>query len=479
MKKNNIFIVGSRIVFAVLLLLIWRCLYPATLTHVEDVAFFACIPDYLHIQFQLPRETLNVVGNFLSQFYQSPLSGALIQMLMVVIVLVSTDIIVWRLKHRTDLLWISFIPASLLALQQSGRVDVAYSLRWDVVAIIVAIAALIIPFGKLRGNEKTGISKKANLANIILTSVAIIVVGCCLSFSHQRQDYELSMKLEKWAGENKWSNILDTTYPKRYQLNRVEMAYSLLALSERGRLPSKLFSYPVNGIEDLYNPEDNNPVQCRFNSFFCWNIGLPNEAIRYAFEEGQGEEAGISFGSTRRMVDWLQDRGVDQRQVAYYLNLLSHSTCNDDFVKTRRMRLGMTLDNKEKKDSVWFVPSKSLVLTAAKLYEQDPGNKKALDYLLCGLLLMRMPEEFLATFQQYYTQQEGQQLPRHYEEALVMLISKYPQIEVQYDISGETLDNYKRFIKLFKQGGKAAVMKSYGETYWGYLLRTDAASAKH
>lgn len=475
MKKSIIFIIGSRLVFALALLLIWRCLYPATLTHIEEVAFFACTPDYLHIQFQLPKDGFNVLGNFLSQFYQYPLGGALIQMLMVVIVLLSADILIWRLKHRADLLWISFIPAGLLALQQSGRVDVAYSLRWDVIAIVVAIVALILPFGKLKDESKKQISKNAKLANIILTSAAVVAVVCCLSFSPERKDYELSMKVEKWAGENKWSNILDTTYPKRYQLNRVEMAYSLLALSERGRLASKLFTYPVKGVEDLYNPEDNNPVQCRFNSFFCWNIGLPNEAIRYAFEEGQGEEAGISFGSTRRMVDWIQDRGGDQRQAAYYLNLLSHSTCNGTFVKTRRMRLGMASDINEKKDSVWFVPSKSLVLTAAKLYEQDPGNKKALDYLLCGLLLQRQPEEFLATFQQYYTQQEGQALPRHYEEALVMLISKYPQIEVQYDLSGETLDNYKRFLKLFKQGGKAAVLKNYSETYWGYLLRTDAA----
>lgn len=461
---------ATRMTFYIAMLLVWHFVYPCTLAHIEDVAFYAGISDISHIQFQLPGGWLHIIGNYIAQFYMFPWVGAAIQAAFSLCALLLVDAILWHITHRINCLLFSFVPAILLLSEQNGRNSLTYILNILLFLTIVTIIMLVISRRWWLRLLNTKDGKPWNIFSWCVSAVAII--GSCLLLicNNDRKNFEYNMQLEQWAADHEWSKILDTSYPKRYKLNNMQLSYSLLALSERGRLADKLFTYPVKGIEDLYNPTDNNPVQCRFNSFFCSAIGLPNEAIRYAFEEGQGEEAGISFGSTRRMVDWLIERGGDMRQVDFYLNLLQHSTCQQTFVKTRKIAL-MGAPKRTPKQ-VFFVGG-GFVVDAYMLYQMDPANKKALDYMLCGLLLMEKPEEFYASFSQLWNQSRNQFIPRHYEEALVMLARKYPAINVEYDISAETINNYHRFLELLNSGkyGKKKALAAYGETYWGYVLK--------
>lgn len=468
---------SSRITFFLVMLAVWNLCYASTLAHVEDVAFYANTTDITHIQFQMPKGWLHLVGNFISQFYIYPLIGASIQASFSWAVLLLADAILWHITRNANSLWISYIPTLLFITTQNGRNTITYSLSILLGVLLIAILLLSIPRKMWQKILPVKEEKVWNWKTWTANLLGIIAICLSLTIDTHRKDFEYNMQLEQWAESHDWSKILDTSYPQRYKLTNMQLSYSLLALSEQGRLADKLFTYPVKGIEDLYDPTDNNPVQCRFNSFFCAAIGFPNEAIRYAFEEGQGEEAGISFGSTRRMVDLLIERGGDMRQVDFYLNLLQHSSCNQDFVKTRKMAM---LGTQRKKTKDVFFVGGGFVVDAFRLYQMNPANQKALDYMLCGLLLMQQPEEFYASFSQLWNQHRGQFIPRHYEEALVMLTKKYPQINVEYDISAETTNNYHRFLQLLNSGkdGMQKALAAYGETYWGYLLKRKDSQQK-
>lgn len=474
-KKNVFSYITTRLVFYLALLLVWHFCYAATLSHIEDVAFFANTPDITHIQYQMPFGILPLIGNYISQFYLYPWAGAIIQALFPLLALLLVDTILWHTTHKQNILWLSYIPAILVTFTQNGRNTLTYTLTIVLGILLITLIVLAIPHRRWQKLLKVQATMSWGWVSWLITLVAIIANSLLLASDQQRKDFEYNMQLEQWAASHDWSKILDTSYPRRYQLNNMQLSYSLLALSEQHRLADRLFTYPIRGIEDLYNPSDNNPVQCRFNSFFCAALGFPNEAIRYAFEEGQGEEAGISFGSTRRMVDWLIERGGDMRQVDYYLNLLSHATCQETFVNTRQM--AMLGSSKPQPKQIFFVGG-GFIVDTYMLYQMDPANRKALDYMLCGLLIMQRLEEFYSSFSQLWSQQHGQFIPRHYEEALVMLAKRHPEINVEYEISAETSSNYQRFLQLLNSGkdGKSKALAAYGETYWGYLLKNSKSN---
>jgi hypothetical protein len=361
MNRNSfIAYVAVRVMFFMALLLVWALCYPCTIAHFEDVAFYADTADCRAIQYQLPRDWLGFVGGYLSQFYFYILAGAAIQSLVPLLVMLIADWALWHVTRCVRALMLSLLPALAVAMMQTGRYSLSHSLGMLVGAAVVAAFIVMMPYRlwhRLLPVHPSSSVRRWMVAAALLAIVAMAVVMCV---NRDRRSFEYDAQMERWAAGHEWSKMLDTSYPRRYQLNDMQMAYSLLALSERHRLADKLFTYPVMGVENLFYPNDNNPVQCRFNSFFCASLGLPNEAVRYAFEEGQGEAAGVSFGSTRRMVDWLLQRGGDMRQAAFALGLLARTSCNGDFVKTRRMFLSAARRRQPRR--VFFVGSESFVL---------------------------------------------------------------------------------------------------------------------
>lgn len=90
--------------------LIWYIVFPNYLWLLEGNSFFSFTPDFAGIQLSLPSDWAQYVGAYLLQFFRFRTSGALVQMLFVLIVLLSADCIIARLTRNKGLLWLSFIP---------------------------------------------------------------------------------------------------------------------------------------------------------------------------------------------------------------------------------------------------------------------------------------------------------------------------------------------------------------------------------
>lgn len=453
-----------RILFAGCLFSLWYFCYPETLQHFEEIAFYANIPDYFHQYNTLPQDALVIAGNFLAQFYQYRIAGALLQMVMVLLVVLGMDVIVYRLFKNVQLLWISFLPACYLAMQQSEKVKLEYAVEWVAVVWIIAILILfirrfpILPFSSKR-------KKFFGFCAYLFPILIILLVTHNLLFDKERLHYEKLQRIEHAAMNQQWNKVLkELPEDTQTQMQEVQLRYFLLALSETGALGDHLFSFPINDSK-MFSFAERNPVAFRFNSIFYWCLGTPNEAIRYAFQENQAGSSDMTFATMRRMVDWYMQRG-DIRQAKFYLNILSYTTCHDRFIKTRELFLKQA-SRPEKQERVFFLNAE-LPVIAAYLLELNPQDKRALNYILCSFLLDKDLESFYSIFQTYWPQ--GERIPAHYEEALLM--SEQPELLNNYEVSTKKMADYQEFNKLLDAGSLSLVDLKFRNTFWRYMLFT-------
>jgi len=101
------------------------------------------------------------------------------------------------------------------------------------------------------------------------------------------------------------------------------------------------------------------------------------------------------------------------------------------------------------------------------LLNANPGNRMALDYLLCYDLLTKDLDAFVGDYVPALT------ASRLYEEAmLIVLAAKGGMNEenlVRYHIAAETLERFNRFVTVYRRdGGSGRNLGEFRNTYWYY-----------
>ena len=122
--------------------LIWYIVFPNYLWLLEGNSFFSFTPDFAGIQLSLPSDWAQYVGAYLLQFFRFRTSGALVQMLFVLIVLLSADCIIARLTRNKGLLWLSFIPVIPIFFNGVFKADVSFGGTSIIIIVGVIIETL-------------------------------------------------------------------------------------------------------------------------------------------------------------------------------------------------------------------------------------------------------------------------------------------------------------------------------------------------
>lgn len=410
MKKFILF----RILFFMVTVLLWHFIYPHTLSRMEEEAFFIHTPDYYTFYFRLPSESLSIAGNYLAQFYIYPWAAAFLQALIPLSVLLGID----------ALLYILFKKRTILK-----------TLQW------------------------------------ICPLIALIVASISLSCNQAMRQAEKRICIEHWGQEQQWSKILDAIPEDIHTIDELQLRYTLLALSEKKMLGDYFFHLPIKNSEVFFYPAEAEAEEhYRFNSIFFWMLDAPNEALRYAYQHGQRENAGMTFEALRKLADWNAQKG-DERQAKFYMNLLEHTSCHDTFIRLRRLFLQQA--PQERTRQTFFISTRSIVLEAAIMLELMPENTKPIDYMLCGALADKEIEAFYTMFKTYWP--TGKPIPVHYQEALLTLSKKYPEILMEYPISESKKTEYSDLLALANSGqhGMAIISNKYHSTFWWYMLNPE------
>ena len=101
------------------------------------------------------------------------------------------------------------------------------------------------------------------------------------------------------------------------------------------------------------------------------------------------------------------------------------------------------------------------------------GNKLRMpkDYLLCGLLLDKNLDRFVAEIKRTYIA-DSIPLPKHYKEALVLYVHRrtHPMVVLHDDVMEADFQDYQALEHKFADAmqTQAALRDTYGNTYWYY-----------
>ena len=142
--------------FGLVVFLFWECRYPFALTFQEQLQLFLFDGDYFCERMAEPGGLARYVGEFLVQFYNATVIGALI----LAILFMMVQRLTWRLMRCEDYYYLSLIPALVLWFAMGDEnVMLAY-----VVALIMAMGCIL----GLRPLERLNLIGRVIIALVVL-----------------------------------------------------------------------------------------------------------------------------------------------------------------------------------------------------------------------------------------------------------------------------------------------------------------------
>jgi hypothetical protein len=207
-------------------------------------------------------------------------------------------------------------------------------------------------------------------------------------------DREFILKMVSLANEGRWEDLLYKEHigVEARRGNGTALRYALLAECALGTLPDNLSMYPIMEESQFYFPHEREYVTLQLNRLFYLNLGVYDEAFHQAQEYSLIMPNGNSFSSLRQMIDYSIEEG-EWEIAEKFLEVLSKSTCHNDFVRERRQKMAAAKKNFKKDiamradNFVGGYPFPVEMLRLARYYKDSPNRKKMLDYAICAYML--------------------------------------------------------------------------------------------
>lgn len=465
----------KKILFSLAFVLLWSGWYfgfPYLLVWMEGFSFFTTLPDYISLNFSLPRDMSSYVGAFLLQFYSCPAAGAAIQALLPMLVISSLAILIGRLfKDGDTLTWISFLPLPVLIYYQMKDMTLVVSVSLAVISLGAALLVSLLTLAR-----KGFVRLPSFFHSIYLTlPMFAVIVGASASVMFDEDStcnrYEDVAYLEYLAENDEWDEILKSVSGRDAVANGYKRRYALLALSQTGDLPDQAFRYGLSSVEDFLFYNEQMPFSLNFNIQFYRCLGMSNLAIYHTYQQAVQPVYGMTFDALRYLTDLYLEIG-DYRLAKKYMDILAGSTCHGRWLEKRQWRLsqikGTTPDYSyvgKRFTMESFLPDMSA------MYDRYPQNRKLADYLLCGVLAERDGNSFYRLFHIISANlyEEKGSIPRLYQEALLLVAGKNPSVLQKYKIDKDVWDGFVDFTDLRRSGKIAEARNKYADTYWAYV----------
>lgn len=452
------------------LFLFWLLAYRNTIWWMEGMSFFSTLPDFSRLQARLPEGLVGYVAAYVLQFYRWAVAGALLQTLFAWIVMACADIVVWRVWHRADRAWLAFVPVGVFVALQCRYCDGAGLILWSGAAIAAALVAVCLTRRVGDGGIPQGRAVRAAALPLLL-----LAAGCAVSLSLPvNRAGERLHRIERLAEDGRWGRILEIVTPEVSAEDPVCRRYALLALAEKGELPEKVFRYGITEANDFYFAGRTDHVGCNFNAMFARSLGLDNEVVHQSFQMNSISPLGFSFLSMRRITEaFLREGNLPLAEK--YMRILLHSTCHREWVESRTWLISDIMENGEEHEDDHILTGatndQSLLVNMATLYDRRPGSRMCVDILLCGMLAWRQMDKFEMLFPRIYASAYRNQdvLPRYYEEALLVLSRKNPDLLKRYGVSRFRAEAFGKFTDLMAAGRYDEARAAYPDSFWSYL----------
>jgi hypothetical protein len=157
-----------------------------------------------------------------------------------------------------------------------------------------------------------------------------------------------------------------------------------------------------------------------------------------------------------------------------YVDILAHTTCHRAWVKERLPKLE-AIKNAAPEYGYDEFDAKiaSFTHTISSMVDRNRDDRRYADLLLCALLADDEGGKFRDIFRYIAEIQypDGRNIPRLYEEALLLITMVDPSAVQGFHISNETQRDFADYVALMNAGKGNQAMKKYKDTYWAYSYR--------
>lgn len=315
----------------------------------------------------------------------------------------------------------------------------------------------------------------------IISSIAVFCITIFFIAEFYNKQTARTVKIEQLAFDENWDDIirLQEKFPSR---NLIGQYFYNVALSETNQLCDRLFygsqDFSANSLILPWGGEHLNR-----GGYFYYSIGLINEAHRWAYE------GMVVYGMRPQNLKLLIKTNLingNYKMADKYISILKRTMNYRKWVdKYAELTENPLLINKfpdlEAKreilpDKDFFIQLDSPQNNILLLFDSNPGNKKAFEYEMAWLMLMKDVEGVVNNMNKLkelgYTR-----IPRHLEEAaLIYYNSKGTLPDLGgLNISEETLKNFNDYVSTYKNyrqnlaAGKERIKQYFGNTFMFYF----------
>ena len=398
----------------------------------EYEGLFLNTPDWWARAWSQSLPLSGIISDFLTQFYRDPLYGAIITA-----VLITASFLLLRgILSRIGL------PGNSISAFAAGGLWVllsrAGSSKPVVFACLVLLAAYLLSMLFKKRTQKDW-KVDLPLSSVFIVAAAALVV---LSPAVMRTERISRVKVDAIYGI--WDDLLKTVPPEVAEQDAELTPFALLALSGKGELGSKMFSYPVYEQNDLdmeaYDGKGEYYTSLLFKACLYQYLGCYNEAIHNYFQWSTQLGQGTGFVVLRRLAELYCLQG-NYALMEKYCRILDKSLLNGAY--TRHFRALAAKGTPQQPTSV-AERAAMPVITHDPLYNlallQSAGfnTQMSADRMLCTLILKKDFARFATVLEAIAPAYE--RIPVHFQE--VMLFAGLRS----YDVDPAIVERYSAFV---------------------------------
>ncbi len=354
----------------------------------------------------------------------------------------------------------------------------------DAPALLTLFILFVAAWPTCVGKTKAGADKWIWAVGVWATVALVGFVACQLSYDRLKyrvMRYDMYMRTHDWQGA--------VAQAKRHTPRTpLELAAVNYALAMRGELADRMFEFPQVSSEGLIPVFNREVMSSMMTSDIFFELGMVNSARRFAFE---AQEAIPDQRKSGRLTKRLAEVAIVDGHYALamrYLDLLAKTFAYGKWAeKTKELiksdaqvdahPLYRRLRRRRVKQD-FFYSDREMDQMLGLLFNQDKGNRMALDYLLCLELVTRD----MANFTRYIPllgQRPGGAgiMPRHYQEALCMAWAKgHKSFDgMPWPVNASIKGQFVTFAQMMAAGSQpwAANDGYIGTSYWAFYANGD------
>lgn len=304
-----------------------------------------------------------------------------------------------------------------------------------------------------------------------------------LVFSHVNRIDRKILEIRYLAHENRWRDVLGAADINAFR-HITCMTLINQALYHTNQLASNMFAYPQAWHKSgLILPRDVAYQYPLDHSHIIFDMAHVAEAERWA------SEALVLYGQTPwvlkdlALINILQEDWTVADKYLQVLDLIGPArkwaaSCREMLHNPEKLRHQYSLQQLKNlrpvKNFVTNINNPQMDFEA--LFSQNPENKMAYEYMMAYFLLSRDIRRFMK-FLPKYTDYHDRQMPKHYQEALLVYQAQKGEIDLPgFQPDSRIVQRFNQFgqaVKQIKSLGNAGIQQirgQFGDTYWYYLI---------